>query len=93
MCYFVWCIMMNSGVIIIIQAIIHQNKSRKGHFGVVADLLHEYNLIYPQIKQVGLFIFIKGAIWPYASLMSLFVPNYREDWLVVKGIHPTMNPL
>ena len=91
---------------------------------MVADLIHKNNLIYPQIKQVGLFIYIKsvlfsplrpqyipnmlgcphilvfglfsvrfGPIWPYASLLGLFMPNYHEDRLVMKGIHQRMNPL
>ena len=52
---------------------IHQNKSRKGHFGVVPDLLHEYNLIYPHVKQVKLFIYIKDVL--FFPLRPQYLPN------------------
>ena len=35
-----------------------------------------------------------GPFWPNTSLIiHLFMPNYHEDRLVMKGFHPIMNPL
>ena len=77
MCYFdrlyydeLWCNYHTIQAIIIYI----KNKNKKGHYlGVGAAIIHEYNLIFPQIKQVGLFIYIKGLL--FFPLRPQYHPN------------------
>ena len=70
-------------------------------FPLCPQYLHNMLGGYPKIHVFCLCFSSKSkwrqelSFWPYAyaSLTHLFMPNYCEDWLVMKGFHPRMNPL
>ena len=63
------------------------------HYTYLRLYWHIAGVLHRWIYDFCLFSVWFWPIWPNASLLGLFMPNYPEDRLVMKGIHPRMNPL